>query len=160
MLCGAMLEQFLLWITISARFAFIPVTIEQPWATGGFAIYELKAGTGREVRDGDLVTIHVVAATLEGKEIANSEKRGLPLRFVLGNAETPAYLDLAVRGMSLGAERRVVLPPELAFGADGEPPIIPPNATLSVRVRVVRIEKAKPDIAPLHTKGGAEAGRG
>lgn len=149
-----MLEQFLLWISIGAQLSFMPVKVEQPWAMGGFAIYELKAGAGRAVRDGDLVTMHVIAATPEGKEIANSEKRGLPLRFVLGNAETPGYLDLAVRGMALGAERKIILPPDLAFGANGEPPIIPPNATLVVRVRVIKIERAKVDLAPLHTKGG------
>jgi FKBP-type peptidyl-prolyl cis-trans isomerase len=114
------------------------------------AIKEIKIGTGAKAANGDLVTVHFIAATSAGKEIGNSERRGLPYKFVVGDAKSPKYLDVSVRGMQVGGERRVTLPPALAFGAKGAPPVVGPNATLVLTIKLLGISKTgEPHLLPL-----------
>ena len=112
-----------------------------PKAAPKAVIQDIRAGNGPKVVLGDLVTVHFIAATPKGKEIANSEKRGLPYKFVIGAPESPRYLQAAVEGMKAGGVRRVVLPPELAFGPKGAKPILAPNTDLVLHLRLLKVEK-------------------
>ena len=52
------------------------------------------------------------------------------------NAVIPGW-QMALTQMKVGERRRVVIPPDLAYGADGSPPVIPGNATLTFDIILV-----------------------
>lgn len=88
---------------------------------------DLKVGTGPEVKEGDTVTFHYKGEYINGLEFDNSEKRpsgSKPVTVKVG--ETSGVkdkmirgLDFGIRGMKVGGERKLTLPPALVFGGAG-----------------------------------------
>lgn len=93
---------------------------------------------------GDRVTIHFTASLLDGRTLADTERRGLPYTFVVGIEPLIRPFDLLVRGMAVGDEKVVEVTADEAYGADGVPPIVPPSASLKVRIRLLRIVGPSP----------------
>lgn len=48
--------------------------------------------------------------------------------------------DQGVSTMKIGGKRRIMVPPQLGYGSDGVPPVIPPNSTLYFEIELARIE--------------------
>jgi FKBP-type peptidyl-prolyl cis-trans isomerase len=48
--------------------------------------------------------------------------------------------DVGLVGMRAGGVRRLVVPPEEAYGNRGVPPVIPPNSTLVFEVELLKIK--------------------
>ena len=92
---------------------------------------DLIEGRGRTARAGDAVSVQYVGVTFkEGKEFDASWDRGEPFQFSLGAGEVIPGWDRGVEGMKVGGRRKLTIPPELAYGAQGSPPDIGPNETL------------------------------
>jgi peptidylprolyl isomerase len=98
----------------------------------GLETKELVEGTGVEAEDGDELTVEFVSGLYEGgKELSSSwVKGGEPKAFELGAEEVIAGWEEGVAGMKVGGRRELIVPPDLAFGAEGAPPNIGPNETL------------------------------
>ena len=109
-----------------------------PLPPDGLELEDAVVGDGLAAVEGDLVTVHYVVTTPEGRELASTQLRGLPFSFVL-DERAPSYLRLAVLGMAEGGERLVRTSPSLAFGEEGLPPVVPPGASLVVRLRLLRV---------------------
>lgn len=79
-------------------------------------------GTGREVKEGDEVTLHYRGTYANGMQFDNSRQRGdeeaggTPVTFVVGEKRAIPGIDDGVRGMKVGGIRNIVMPPALAFG--------------------------------------------
>ena len=101
---------------------------------------DLVVGTGDEARTGAAVTVHYVG-TLQstGRKFDSSRDRGEPFSFILGNGQVIKGWERGVVGMRVGGKRRLVIAPELAYGAQGQPPTIPPNATLVFEIELLHV---------------------
>lgn len=103
---------------------------------------DIKVGTGPAAKSGDQVSVQYVGALYDsGKEFDASWDRGEPFQFTLGSGQVIKGWDEGVAGMKAGGRRKLVIPPDLGYGAAGSPPSIPANATLVFVVDLVSIDK-------------------
>jgi FKBP-type peptidyl-prolyl cis-trans isomerase FkpA len=103
-------------------------------------IEDLKVGTGTEAVSGKQVTVHYVGTLLDGgSKFDSSRDRGKGFTFRLGGGEVIRGWDEGVAGMKIGGLRKLTIPPQLAYGAGGYPPVIPANATLVFEVELLSV---------------------
>ena len=79
---------------------------------------------------GDNIVVNYVGTLTDGTKFDSSIDRNQPFPYTLGQNQVIQGWELELLGMKTGEERKLTIPPELAYGADGRPPTIPPNATL------------------------------
>jgi FKBP-type peptidyl-prolyl cis-trans isomerase len=102
-------------------------------------IEKLTVGSGASPKKGDLVTVHYTGWLTTGEKFDSSVDRDEPFQFVLGARQVIAGWDQGVAQMKIGDKVRLTLPPDLAYGAEGYPGAIPPNATLIFEVELLDI---------------------
>ena len=101
---------------------------------------DLVKGKGPAAKAGDTVRMQYVGVNYDdGKEFDSSWKRNQPFEFQLGAGMVIPGWDEGIEGMRVGTRRRLVIPPDLAYGAEGSPPAIGPNETLIFVVDLVGI---------------------
>jgi FKBP-type peptidyl-prolyl cis-trans isomerase FkpA len=113
----------------------------------GLQTTTLKAGTGAAIGGGQIAVVQYTgwlyeagAADHKGKQFDSSRERREPFKFPLDTGSVIKGWDQGVVGMKVGESRRLVIPPELAYGDAGAGGIIPPGATLVFDVELVGIE--------------------
>jgi FKBP-type peptidyl-prolyl cis-trans isomerase len=105
----------------------------------GLKYEELTVGTGAEATSGKQVSIHYTGWLTNGTKFDSSLDRGQPLEFTLGAGQMIPGFDAGVAGMKVGGKRKLTIPPDLAYGAAGRPPVIPPSSTLIFDVQLVDV---------------------
>src|SRR5271154_711134 len=103
-------------------------------------IEELREGNGTEARAGNTVTVHYVGTLTDGKKFDSSRDRGKGFTFRLGAGQVIKGWDQGVAGMKVGQVRKLTIPPHLAYGDRGFPPVIPPNSTLVFEVELLGVK--------------------
>jgi peptidylprolyl isomerase len=92
---------------------------------------DLVVGTGAEAKAGDTVTVNYVGVLYHGGKVFDASwKRHETFSFPLGKGQVIPGWDQGVAGMRVGGRRELIIPSALAYGAQGSPPTIPPNAPL------------------------------
>jgi peptidylprolyl isomerase len=114
----------------------------------GLKYIDLKLGTGATAVKGSKIQVHYTGWLYEkgkrGKKFDSSLDRGKP--FVvnsLGSREVIPGWGEGIQGMKVGGKRELIIPPKLAYGPQGRPPIIPENATLDFEVELLAISSEK-----------------
>ena len=99
----------------------------------------LKQGTGEGAKNGDLVSVNYTGTLPDGTKFDSSLNPGrTPFEFTLPGQVIQGW-NLGLIGMKVGEERKLTIPPELAYGAAGRPPVIPQNATLVFDITMLSI---------------------
>lgn len=90
---------------------------------------------------GDLISVHYTGKLEDGTVFDSSLTRHKPIKFQLGVGQVIEGWDQGLREMCVGEKRRLVIPPELAYGKRGAGGVIPPDATLIFDTELVDIAK-------------------
>ncbi len=94
-------------------------------------VEDIEEGDGPTAEQGDQVVVDYVGVDYEsGKEFDASFGAPEPFEFALGGGMVIPGWDEGVEGMKVGGRRELIIPPDLAYGAQGQPPAIKPNSTL------------------------------
>ena len=107
-------------------------------SNGTLQIEDVVIGTGPTAVTGDTVNVNYVGTLTNGTKFDASADHGGPLTFKLGAGQVIPGFDQGVTGMKVGGERRLTIPPNLAYGSSGQGSI-PPNATIVFVVDLVSI---------------------
>ena len=99
----------------------------------------LAQGNGSLPQKGQTVIVHYTGRFADGQKLNSSVDRNEPFSFVLGHGEVIAGWDIAVAQMKIGDKVKLTIPPELAYGLQGYPGAIPPNATLVFEVELLSV---------------------
>jgi FKBP-type peptidyl-prolyl cis-trans isomerase len=107
---------------------------------------DLTPGNGAEIKSGQNALVHytgwlydAAAPDNKGKKFDSSVDRNEPFEFPVGAGMVIKGWDEGVVGMKVGGKRRLVIPPEMGYGARGAGGVIPPGATLVFDVELVEI---------------------
>jgi FKBP-type peptidyl-prolyl cis-trans isomerase FkpA len=106
----------------------------------GLKYSDLKVGDGKEAKTGDTVEVHYTGWLSNGKKFDSSVDRGEAFSFTLGKGMVIKGWDEGVAGMKIGGKRKLVIPPKLAYGERGRPPVIPENAELTFEVELLKVK--------------------
>ncbi len=109
-------------------------------AAGGLQIVDIEVGTGDVAEAGHTVSVHYTGRLADGTKFDSSLDRGQPLEFTLGAGQVIQGWEEGVAGMRVGGKRRLIIPPELAYGEGGFANLIPPNATLTFEVELLAVQ--------------------
>jgi FKBP-type peptidyl-prolyl cis-trans isomerase FkpA len=114
----------------------------------GLLYQDLVPGHGRPLGAGQAVVVHYTGWLTTGARFDSSHDRGQALRINLGAGQVIKGWEGGLQGMLEGGVRRLIIPPQLAYGDRGVGDIIPPDATLVFEVEALGIDwSVRPDAA-------------
>ena len=99
----------------------------------------VKEGAGAVSKSGDTVSVDYTGMFTDGKVFDSSIGRA-PFELTLGAGQVIRGWEQGLLGMKIGEKRKLTIPPELAYGKNGFPGAIPPNATLIFEVELKAIK--------------------
>ncbi len=128
-------------------------TAKKPAAEGkvvttpsGLKYVDLKVGTGATPKAGQMVTVNYVGTLSNGKvfdatfkHVDPQHPKGQPFEFTIGVRQVIPAWDEGVSTMKVGGKRKLTCPPNLAYGERGAGSDIPPNATLTFVVELLKV---------------------
>ena len=107
----------------------------------GLKYIDVTVGDGDEAKKGNKVSVHYTGWLKDGKKFDSSKDRGEPFEFPLGAGRVIKGWDEGVAGMKVGGTRKLIIPPDLGYGARGAGGVIPPNAELTFEVELLKVKQ-------------------
>jgi FKBP-type peptidyl-prolyl cis-trans isomerase len=107
----------------------------------GLYFQDLDVGRGEEARPNSRVTVHYIGWFPDGQAFESSLSAGEPVTFTLGRRDVIRGWEEGIRGMREGGQRKLVVPPRLAYGRAGLEDLVPSNAVLVFQIQLVAVER-------------------
>lgn len=104
----------------------------------GLQIIEVQQGTGADAVAGKNVSVNYTGYLTDGTVFDASS--GQPISFALGSGQVIPGWEEGIAGMKVGGKRRLIIPPNLAYGDQGAGGVIPPKATLVFDVELMGVQ--------------------
>lgn len=138
---------FALLLVFSALFSACRGSSTEPTAPAvvPYSSTDLRVGTGAEAINGQRLTVHYTGWLYDANAPGNKGGRfetsvgGAPYSFVLGSGQVIRGWEQGLVGMKVGGLRRLVIPPNLAYGTQGAGATIPPSSTLIFEVELLSV---------------------
>ena len=107
----------------------------------GLKYQDLVVGSGAMAEEGSKVEVNYTGWLTDGTKFDSSLDPGrTPLPFTIGAGMVIRGWDEGVKGMRIGGKRKLTIPPDLAYGERGYPPLIPANSTLVFEVELMGVK--------------------
>jgi len=127
---------------------------QDKWTTeSGLQVTEVVEGEGELPGKGDILKLRYTGWYLDGEMFDSTDKLDGPAAVRFGRGDLLPGLEEGVATMRKGGKRILVFPPELAFGKEGRPGVVPPDKWVKFEVELVDIEPGPPPIAPWNDAG-------
>ena len=118
----------------------------------GLKIIDLNVGTGDAAKSGENAEVQYTGWLTSCQQFDSSRSPGrTTFTFLIGQGQVIGGWDEGLLGMKVGGKRKLIIPPELGYGAQGQTDqttgaqIIPPNATLLFEIE---LKSLKPGPSP------------
>lgn len=105
----------------------------------GLKYIDLVEGKGASPKPGQTVIVHYTGWLTDGTKFQSSLDMGQPIPFPIGVGRVIKGWDEGVISMKIGGKRKLFIPANLAYGAQGRPPVIPANAALVFEIELIGI---------------------
>jgi peptidylprolyl isomerase len=106
----------------------------------GLKYVDLVVGTGPAVKQGDHVYVNYIGKLADGTKFDSSYDRGQLFDYVQGVTSLISGWTEGTSTMKVGGKRKLIIPPNLGYGLEGAGNVIPPNATLTFEIELVKID--------------------
>lgn len=106
----------------------------------GLQYTDITVGTGAEPQKGQTVVVHYTGTLTNGTKFDSSVDRGQPFKFTLGIGQVIKGWDEGLSTMKVGGKRKLIIPANLAYGAQAVGGVIPANSTLHFDVELLGVE--------------------
>jgi len=113
-------------------------TAYETTTASGLKIHDERVGDGPTPKMGQTVRVHYIGRFENGKEFNNSYQMGQPAEFRLGGVIEG--WNEALQTMKVGGKRKIWVPSKIAYGPQGKPPTIPPNANLEFDIELLSVK--------------------
>ncbi len=118
-----------------------PVSGEPIFEVSGLGIIDIDVGMGETPVSGQTLVVDYTGWLSDGTKFDSSVDGGTPFEFALGQGQVIAGWDEGLATMQVGGKRRLIIPAGLAYGEQGSPPAIPPNAELTFDIALLEIKE-------------------
>ena len=106
----------------------------------GLKYIMIKEGKGPKPKMGQTVSVHYAGYLTNGQKFDSSYDRNQPIEFPIGTGKVIKGWDEGIMLLNVGAKAKLIIPPDLGYGARGAGGVIPPNATLIFDVELLEIK--------------------
>ncbi len=125
--------------------------VEKTWpearkTTMGIRYIVLRQGEGPTIKPGDRVDVLYTGRLLNGTVFDQTQDKDKPFTVRVKRNEVIEGWDQVLQLMKKGEKRLVIVPPELAYGTRGQPPVIGRNATLVFEMEVIGVNDPRHDL--------------
>jgi peptidylprolyl isomerase len=117
----------------------LPSVIQWHATPSGMQYADIAIGRGPNPKAGQVVVVHFSGWLDDGTKFDSTHDRKKAFGFPVGSGQVIKGWDECVRTMQVGGKRRLVVPPQLAYGAKGVPGLVPSNARLTFDIELLRI---------------------
>jgi FKBP-type peptidyl-prolyl cis-trans isomerase len=111
----------------------------KPSPSARLRVVDLVPGKGKVAHSGDAITVRYVGKRQSDGVTYDASHSTTPYAFTLGQGRVTKGWEQGIPGMKVGGKRRLIVPPQLAYGEKGLGSAVPPNATLIFDIELVRV---------------------